>query len=115
MTTTASLAVGPKRLAEAWNEMLPQVIDPSDKASAAPDGKDPNTLRIRIENAGRSGWQFEFSCTYVDSREVKVELVSAEQDGEESDERSETAQKLIEKYVRRIHECAQRLKGLTKG
>jgi len=115
MTKTETLAVDPERLAQAWNETLPLMIGPSDKATVVPDGKDPNTLRIHIQSTGRSGYSFDFSCTYVDPREVKVELIDAERGDDQADERHGIAQSLIEDYVRHIHECAQRLKGLTNG
>lgn len=114
-TKTDILTVDTRRLAEAWNETLPLLVGPSDKATVLPDERDEGVLLIHIATAGRSKYNFDFKCTYVDSREVKVELVDAERGHDQTDERAEIAQSLIEDYIRHIHECAQRLKGLTNG
>jgi len=113
MTKAAVLTVNAQELANAWNETLPQLLNPSDKATVAADAKESNVLRIHIQTAGHSMYSFDFKCTYVDPREVRVELVDAERDNVTTDERREIIQTLIEDYIRHIHECAQRLKGLT--
>lgn len=111
--TKAVLTVNPQELAKAWNEQLPLVLNPSDKATVAADEKFPNVLNIQITTAGHSMYSFDFRCTYVDPREVKVDFIDVEQDHINVDERPDRIQTLIEDYIRHIHECAQRLKGLT--
>ncbi|WP_309123209.1 hypothetical protein [Paenibacillus sp.] len=115
MTKTDILTVNPQELARAWNETLPVLLNASDKATVVADERDANVLRIHIDTAGRSMYSFDFKCTYVDSREVKVEIVDAERGHDQADETREIIQSLIEDYVRHIHECAQRLKGLTNA
>ncbi len=113
MPKTAELTVDLKQLAQAWNETLPLMLHPSDKSSVEADEKFPNVLHIHIITEGHSQYSFDFRCTYVDSREVKVEVVDVERDGATTDERRAMIQTLIEDYMRHIHECAQRLKGMT--
>lgn len=115
MTKTAVLTVDSQELAKAWNETLPLMLNPSDKAKVEADEKDADVLNIHIQAAGHSMYSFDFRCTYVDPREVKVEVVDVEQDQLTVDERKDRIQSLIEDYIRHIHECAQRLKGLTNG
>jgi len=115
MTKTDILTVNPQELARAWSETLPLLINPGDKATVVADERDANVLRIHIDSEGRSMYSFDFKCTYVDAREVKVEVIDAERGHDQTDERSEIVQSLIEDYVRHIHECAQRLKGLTNA
>ncbi|MCI3926308.1 hypothetical protein MO973_39615 [Paenibacillus sp. TRM 82003] len=114
-TKTDVLIVDPQQLAKAWNETLPLMLNPSDKATVEADEKHANVLNIHIQTAGHSMYTFDFRCTYVDSREVKVDVVDVEQDHLTVDERKDRIQTLIEDYIRHIHECAQRLKGLTNG
>lgn len=107
------LTVEPKKLADAWNEQLQLVIGPSDEANVRPDEKDSNVLHIHITTAGRTQYEFDFRCTYKDTREVHVEFVDAHNAGMPANEQRQVIQTLIEDYIRHIHECAQRLKGLT--
>jgi hypothetical protein len=60
-------------------------------------------------------YSFDFLVTYVDSREVKVNLVDVEKADQTVDERNDVIQNLIEDYVRHLHECAQALHDLTKS
>ncbi|WP_199623756.1 hypothetical protein [Paenibacillus alkalitolerans] len=113
MSKVSVLSVDPQKLVEAWNEQLQLVISPSDKASVNPDEKDPDVLHIHITTAGRTQYTFDFKCTYVDQREVHVEFIDVDIDGIAVNEGTEVIQTLIEDYIRHIHECAQRLKGLT--
>jgi hypothetical protein len=113
MTKAAVMTVNPQELAKAWNETLPLMIGPSDKATVAADEKYPGVLNIHIKTVGHSKYSFDFRCTYVDPREVKVDLIDVERDQVTTDERTEIIQTLVEDYIRHIHECAQRLKGLT--
>jgi len=94
---------------------LPGFLETSDKADIQPDEADPEALRIHIDTAGRTEYSFDFICKYLDSREVKVNLVDAEKNDRTVDESRETVQHLIEDYMRHIHECAQSLHELTHG
>jgi len=114
MMKTPVLTTDSETLAKAWNEMLPKLLNPSDEATVLPDEKDPDALNIHISTAGRSKYSFDFRCTYMDQREVKVEVIDVERDGVHIDERNDIVQTLIEDHIRHIHECAQQLKELTK-
>lgn len=107
------LQVDQRRLAEAWQKTLPTTMNDSDRAEVRPDESDPKALRIHIKTAGHTMYTFDFKVTYVDSREVKVELVDVEKAGRTVDERNETIQQLVEDYIRHIHECAQALHEMT--
>ncbi|WP_128896253.1 hypothetical protein [Longirhabdus pacifica] len=96
-------------LEQSWQHTLPGLLNVSDGCSVVQDASNPNALRIHIDAAGRNQHSFDFKCTYVDEREVKVELVDVEQANVTVDERSETMQHMIKDYVRHIHECAQAL------
>lgn len=113
MSKTDTLQINQKKLVEAWERTLPTVLNASDKAKVVADEADENALRITIETAGHSFYSFDFKCTYVDSREVKVELVDVEQDRLHVNEQTTIIQNLVEDYVRHIHECAQQLHDLT--
>ncbi|WP_405080954.1 hypothetical protein ACI48J_26395 [Paenibacillus chitinolyticus] len=113
MIKTEKPSVERDRLAKAWMEELPNTLPESDHARVWPDEADPQAIRIHITNAGRTHYTFDFKCTYVDSREVKVELVDVERDDVHVDETSEIIQGLVKDYVRHIHECAQVLQELT--
>lgn len=102
-----------EQLAAAWAEELPNQLPESDHARVWADEADPNALRIHITNAGRTSYSFDFKCTYVDSREVKVELVDVERDDVHVSEQTDTIQNLVQDYVRHIHECAQTLQKVT--
>lgn len=115
MSSQAVLTVDPKKLADAWNERLPQVLNSSDKASVEPDAKDPNTVLIHITTAGRTQYTLDFRCTYMDTREVHVEFIDVDSGGITANEGREVIQNLIEDYIRHIHECAQLLKELTNS
>ena len=102
-----------EQLRQAWQDELPTILNPGDSCEVRLDEADEQSLRIHIDAAGRSGYSFDFKCTYVDDREVRVTLIDAEKDGKATDERTETMQQLIEDYVRHLHECAQALHRLT--
>lgn len=110
---TSVLTINAKELEKAWNETLPRMLNSSDKAVVRADEKVPDAINIHIITAGHSMYSFDFRCKYVDTREVKVELIDVERDHVSTDERTETIQTMIEDYMRHIHECAQQLKGLT--
>jgi hypothetical protein len=111
--TTEQLAVDNRTVAKAWQKQLPDILNPSDKCTVVADEGDPSALRVNIVTEGRSGYNFDFKVTYVDSREINVELVDVEKDGNHVDEHTEIIQTLINDYVRHMHECAQTVKNIT--
>ncbi|CAM3115892.1 hypothetical protein PASE110613_17320 [Paenibacillus sediminis] len=108
------IQVDQHQLAEAWQQTLPDTLQPGDRAQVKADEANPQGLRIHIDTAGHTHYSFDFECAYLDSREVHVNLVDVERDGRTIDERSEHIQQLAEDYTRHIHECAQTLHYLTK-
>lgn len=112
MSPTETLPVSQNQLMEAWSATLPTVLNQSDKFEVHP-GEGEASLHVHIASAGHSMYSFDFSVTYVDSREVRVELTDAEKANQTIDERNETIQQLVEDYVRHLHECAQALHHLT--
>ncbi|WP_442602522.1 hypothetical protein [Paenibacillus sp. KN14-4R] len=108
-------AITGTELAHAWAIELPKHMPNSDHAKVWPDESDDQTLRVHMTNAGRSSYTFDFKCTYVDSREVKVDLVDVERDQVHIEEHSDIVQELIQNDVRHIHECAQALRDITHG
>ncbi|OXM83340.1 hypothetical protein [Paenibacillus rigui] len=113
MAKTDTLTVDQQKLVQAWTESLPTVLNASDKAEVKADEADANVIWVHIATAGHSFYSFDFKCTYVDSREVKVELIDVERDGRNVDERTDTIQTMVDDYVRHIHECAQLLQAVT--
>lgn len=111
--TTEQLAVDNKTVAKVWQEQLPSILNEADKCEVIADEGDPNALRVNIVTAGRTGYSFDFKVTYVDSREIEVQLVDVEKDGNHVDEHTEIIQTLIEDHVRHMHECAQTVKNTT--
>jgi hypothetical protein len=111
--TTEQLAVDNKTVAKAWKEQLPRILNESDKCEVIADEGDRNALRVNIQTAGHTGYNFDFKVTYVDSREIKVDFVDVENAGAHVDERTPVIQTLIEDYVRHLHECAQAVKNIT--
>lgn len=106
-------AIDQKRLVEEWTTRLPEVLNNSDQVRVWADEADSNALWVHITSAGHSMYTFDFKVTYVDSREIKAELVDVEQDQKHIDERHGVVQTLIEDYMRHIHECAQMLQQVT--
>ncbi|MBE9917714.1 hypothetical protein G8C92_27300 [Paenibacillus donghaensis] len=101
------------QLVDAWQAQLPQSLDPSDTAQVLADEANPSALRIHIDTAGRTMYSFDFQCSYLDTREVKVDLVDVEREGRTVDERTEVIQDMAQEYTRQIHECAQALHDVT--
>jgi len=101
------------RLVAAWEEQLPSLMNDGDSFSIQADEADEQTLRIHFNAAGRQKYSLDFRCTYVDSREVAVDLIDVEKSGHQTDERTDTVQALAQQYTRQIHECAQALQDLT--
>lgn len=115
MSKPDMLTIDQNELTEAWRRTLPTVLNESDEVEVAADGHNPRSVRIHIRSAGHSMYSFDFQVTYVDSREVKVELTDVEKADQTVDERNDVIQNLVEDYIRHIHECAQALKNLTKS
>lgn len=113
MRTVVDMAVGSSELAKVWSDALPNQLKPSDESIVKEDGRDPHSLRIHIRSAEHDNYSFDFLVTYVDSREIQVQLIDVERGHVSIDERNDAVQSRIETYVRAIHECAQALKGVT--
>lgn len=111
--TTEQLAVDNDTVAKVWQEQLPGILNESDKCTVVADEGDPNALRVHIATAGRTGYSFDFKVEYVDSREIDVQLVDVEKDGNHVDENTDIIQTLINDYARHMHECAQTVKSTT--
>ncbi|MEI7025752.1 hypothetical protein [Paenibacillus sp. y28] len=114
MPKTEELTLEQSRLVYLWKEGLPNTLSDSDKAEVLADGRDPKALRIHIRTAGHEMYSFDFKVTYIDSREIKVDLIDAERDNRTVDESTDIIQTLVEDYIRHIHECAQQLKSYTQ-
>lgn len=107
------LEINQQRLVEAWQKTLPERMNSGDRCEVFADEADDKALRVTIHSAGRSMHSFDFKVTYVDSREVDVELIDVEKDSVSVDERTDMMQQLIQDYRRHLHECAQALHELT--
>ncbi|QAY67400.1 hypothetical protein [Paenibacillus protaetiae] len=113
MGKSDELRTDPQQLAEAWQHTLPDWINEADSCTVVADESDNNAIRVTVHAAGHQMYSFDFKVTYVDSREVKAELVDVEKDGVHVDERTDIIQELIADYTRHLHECAQALHQLT--
>jgi hypothetical protein len=108
------LQLDQSQLVDAWRRVLPTTMKTTDAVTVKADEANPKALRVAVGNAGHSLYTFDFLVTYVDSREVKVELVDAEKgEGGTIDERGNLVQDLIQDHVRNLHECAQALQQET--
>ncbi|MEF2966173.1 hypothetical protein V3851_10060 [Paenibacillus sp. M1] len=107
------LSLDQSSLVHAWQQQLPEYLNPGDSVKVEADRGNPQGLRIHIDAEGRQYYSFDFECSYMDPREVRVELVDVERDGVTINERSEKIQELTEDYVRHLHECAQALHRIT--
>lgn len=107
------LQVDQNTLVNAWQQQLPEHLNPGDSAQVLADLGDPKGLRVHIDAAGRQFYSFDFQCSYVDQREVQVDLVDVERAGATIDERGDEIQGMTAEYVRNIHECAQALQRIT--
>lgn len=103
------------QLVKEWQTTLPNTLNSEDKAHVLADPANPQTLLVYITTAGHSGYTFDFKVTYVDAREISVELLDVEKDQVHVDETTEIIQTLIEDYVRHLHECAQVLNKVTNA
>lgn len=115
MANKDELTVDQARLEDAWKRTLPIVMNTTDGAEVLPDEADPKALMVHIKTAGRQMYTFDFRVKYVDSREVEVELIDVERDGQTVDESSDVIQGLIKDYTRHLHECAQQLHDYTSA
>ncbi|CAM4369287.1 hypothetical protein L1N85_22710 [Paenibacillus alkaliterrae] len=113
MGKSDELQMNQENLADAWRQTLPEVMNKADRSKVLPDESDAKSLRVTIDTAGHQGYSFDFKVTYVDSREVRVELVDVEKENVSVDERGDIIQQLIQDYTRHLHECAQTLQQLT--
>ncbi|MFC0216369.1 hypothetical protein ACFFK0_28630 [Paenibacillus chartarius] len=113
MSKTAQLTVDNQKVAEAWQMFLPRMLNETDTCKVVADEGDPSALRVNIQTAGRSDYNFDFKVTYVDPREIEVNLVDVQQGNLHVDEHTEIIQSLAEDYVRHLHECAQGVKNIT--
>ncbi|BCG56655.1 hypothetical protein [Paenibacillus sp. URB8-2] len=107
------LQLDQQQLVSAWQERLPSFMDDGDSYSVQADEADRKSMLIHFNAAGRQSYSLDFRCTYVDSREVAVDLVDVERAGLHTDERTDAVQQLAQRYTRQIHECAQALKDVT--
>ncbi len=113
MSKTDKLTINQAELVNEWMTVLPTTLQPTDQARVWADEADPQALRVHIMAAGHTGYTIDFKVTYVDDREVKVELTDVQQGTTHIDETSEIVQNLVDDYVRHIHECAQALQRVT--
>ncbi|MCU6712978.1 hypothetical protein M6D81_30185 [Paenibacillus sp. J5C_2022] len=113
MAKSDELRIDQQQLVQAWQETLPTVMNGPDRSEVKADEADERSLRVTIHVAGHQMYEFDFKVTYVDSREVKVELVDVEKDNVSIDERNDIVQQLTQDYIRHLHECAQALHQLT--
>lgn len=113
MAKSEELRIDPQQLVDAWQRTLPRTMNSADRCVVQRDEADDKTLRVTIHSAGHQMYEFDFTVTYVDGREVKVELVDVEKDNVAIDERTDMMQQLILDYKRHLHECAQALQQLT--
>ncbi|MNM95946.1 hypothetical protein D3C81_1084090 [compost metagenome] len=100
-------------LVNVWQQELPEYLNPGDSAQVQADAADPKGLRVHINAAGRQFYSFDFYCSYLDQRELQVNLVDVEQDGVTVDEGHDVIQEMTAHYVRNIHECGQALQRYT--
>lgn len=113
MAKQDELRIDQARLEEAWQRTLPIVMNSTDSSDVRRDEANEKALRVHIQTAGHTNYSFDFGVEYVDSREIKVDLIDVERDGKHIDERPDVVQRLVEDYTRHLHECAQQLHDLT--
>ncbi|MDD9272001.1 hypothetical protein ACFPES_33740 [Paenibacillus sp. GCM10023248] len=107
------LTIDQAELVQEWMRVLPTTLQPTDQARVWADEADPQTVRVHIEAAGHTGYNFDFKVNYVDAREVKVDLTDVQRGTTHIDETGDVVQNLVDDYVRHIHECAQALHRVT--
>ncbi|MDU4961581.1 MAG: hypothetical protein E6X17_13095 [Sporomusaceae bacterium] len=107
------LSLSQSALVAAWRENLPAELQQGDSVIVRGDAADAQALTIHIDAAGHTQYSFDFKCTYLDDRSVRVDLIDAEQDDVSIDEATPVVQELVADYTRHIHECAQTLQAIT--
>jgi hypothetical protein len=113
MSMNPTMTYTPAELIAAWKDTLPQILNKGDSVVIQLDEANSSRLLIHIDVTGHSGYSFDFSCRYVDDREVEVQLLDVEKAGVHVDEHTDVIQTLIKDYVRHIHESAQNLQRMT--
>jgi hypothetical protein len=113
MSKADKLTIDQAELVNEWMTVLPTTLQPTDQARVWADEADPQALRVHIMVAGHTEYTIDFKVTYVDTREVKVELTDVQRGTTHIDETSDLMQNLVEDYIRHIHECAQALQKVT--
>lgn len=113
MSSNDELTLPQEELAAAWKRTLPLRLNGGDRAEVLADEADPRTLRVHIQTAGHQMMEFDFAVQYVDSREIDIQLIDVEKDGQTTDERTDVIQNLIGDYRRHLHEVAQSLHEYT--
>ncbi|MFT9486943.1 MAG: hypothetical protein ACH0QD_06195 [Tepidibacillus sp.] len=107
------LNIDQQNLAEAWQRTLPQLLHYGDSVEVKPIKGRSNALMIHINVKGRTGYDFDFMCTYKDPREVDVDVINVGTTGLIDDQHKNVAKELIHDYTRHIHECAQAVQSMT--
>ncbi|MGN7457364.1 hypothetical protein ACTHPH_21345 [Paenibacillus pasadenensis] len=115
MSKVDELKLDQARLAQAWRETLPTVLNETDRCEVFEDEADDRSLRVTIYGAGHQMYSYDFKVTYVDSREVEISLIDVDEAKKTIDERKELVQQQVADYRRHLHECAQALHRLTKA
>lgn len=116
MTKLDRPSVNQDRLVEEWQSALTNILHDGDESRIWADEADSQAIRVHITTrAKHSLFTFDFKVSYVDAREVKVDLVDVEQNEDHLDAGSDEIQAMIEDYVRHLHECAQTLKKVTSS
>lgn len=115
MSNTDKPSINQAELVKEWMAVLPTTLHYTDQARVWADEGDSQALRIHIVVSGRTGYSINFKVTYVDAREVKVELTDVQRGTTHIDETGENMQNLVDDYVRHIHECAQALHKVTNA
>ena len=110
---TYKLPVSQEKLLEAWNNTLPNTLNEGDSSRIWLDERDGQALRIHIDSKGRQGYGFDFRLSYLDPREVKVDVLEISTEGLTDNDHEENVKALLDDYVRHIHESAQALQSIT--
>ena len=112
MNNQDQMNVDQQTLVNAWKQNLPNYLHESDSANVKALDEN-NTFLVQIDTKGRQGYHFDFQVTYLDPREVKVDVVNIGTDGLVDDASGTIGHELAEGYTRHIHECAQALQSIT--
>lgn len=102
-------------LLAAWRRTLPETLDDAASVEINIDEANPNKLLIHITANGRNEYTMDFSCIYLDTREVQVEFIDVARSNRSVDEHTDIIQDMAKGFKRDIHECAQALHPITHG